>query len=163
VFHRPDWRESLHRPDQRFEAGDDVEQFLVDAALAQTMECPVEVLQQFVDVLVRALDRPPGGSRSRSRGIRRTADSLSCHAIRALWLVREELPEMQLPDPRVMGFEGLPCRKCGNRARCFWPCSFPFRRVSGRSRDRPPDSGLHVRSIAAVYSPRRAARLHLAR
>ena len=30
---------------QRFEAGDDVEQFLIDATLAQTMKCPVEVLQ----------------------------------------------------------------------------------------------------------------------
>jgi transposase len=42
---------------QRFEAGDDVEQFLVDAILAQTMKCPVEVLQQFVDVFVGALHR----------------------------------------------------------------------------------------------------------
>ena len=42
---------------QRFEAGDDVEQLLVDAALAQTMECAVEVLQQVVDVLVGALHR----------------------------------------------------------------------------------------------------------
>jgi len=42
---------------QRFEAGDDVEQFLVDATLAQTMECPVEVLQQFIDVFVGALHR----------------------------------------------------------------------------------------------------------
>jgi len=42
---------------QRFEAGDDVEQFLVDATLAQTMECPVEVLQRFVDVFVGALHR----------------------------------------------------------------------------------------------------------
>jgi hypothetical protein len=45
------------RTAQRFEAGDDVEQFLVDATLAQTMECPVEVLQQFVDVFVGALHR----------------------------------------------------------------------------------------------------------
>ena len=29
---------------QRFEAGDNIEQFLVDATLAQTMECPIEVL-----------------------------------------------------------------------------------------------------------------------
>jgi len=42
---------------QRFEAGHDVEQFLVDATLAQTMECPVDVLQQFVDVFVGALHR----------------------------------------------------------------------------------------------------------
>src|ERR1700694_3697641 len=42
---------------QRFEAGDDVEQFLVDATLARTVECRVEVLQQFVDVLVGALHR----------------------------------------------------------------------------------------------------------
>src|ERR1019366_1003853 len=42
---------------QRFEAGDDVEQFLVDSALAQPMECPVEILQQFVDVFVGALHR----------------------------------------------------------------------------------------------------------
>jgi len=40
---------------ERFEAGDDVEQLLVDAALAQAMECPVEVLQQFVDVFFGAL------------------------------------------------------------------------------------------------------------
>src|ERR1035438_10076504 len=42
---------------QRFEAGNDVEQFLVDAILAQTMKCPVEVLQRFVDVFVGALHR----------------------------------------------------------------------------------------------------------
>ena len=42
---------------QRFEAGDDIEQFLVDTILAQTMKCPVEVLQQFVDVFVGALHR----------------------------------------------------------------------------------------------------------
>jgi len=42
---------------KRFEAGDDVEQFLVDATLAQTMECPVEVLQQFIDVFVGSLHR----------------------------------------------------------------------------------------------------------
>ena len=40
---------------QRFEAGDDVEQLLVDATLAQTMECPVEIVQQFVDVFFGAL------------------------------------------------------------------------------------------------------------
>ena len=45
VSHCLDWRESLPRSDQRFEAGDHIEQFLVDATLAQTMECPVEVLQ----------------------------------------------------------------------------------------------------------------------
>jgi hypothetical protein len=42
---------------QRFEAGDDVEQFLVDAILAQTMKCPSDVFQQFVDVFVGALHR----------------------------------------------------------------------------------------------------------
>ena len=42
---------------QRFESGDDIEQFLVDATLAQTMKCPVEILQQFVDVFVGALHR----------------------------------------------------------------------------------------------------------
>ena len=42
---------------QRLEAGDDVEQFLVDATLAQTMKVPIEILQQFFDVLVGALHR----------------------------------------------------------------------------------------------------------
>jgi hypothetical protein len=42
---------------QRLEAGDHVEQFLVDATLAQTVECAVEILQQFVDVLVGAFHR----------------------------------------------------------------------------------------------------------
>ena len=42
---------------QSLEAGDDVEQFLVDATLAQATECTVEVLQQFVDVFVGALHR----------------------------------------------------------------------------------------------------------
>src|ERR1035441_10108189 len=41
----------------RTSTGDDVEQFLVDSILTRTMECPVEVLQQFVDVLVGALHR----------------------------------------------------------------------------------------------------------
>ena len=49
------WSALLAR--QRFEAGNDVEQFLVDASLAQTMECPGEVLQQFVDIFVSALHR----------------------------------------------------------------------------------------------------------
>jgi hypothetical protein len=40
---------------QRFEARNDVEQFLVDAALTQAMEVAVEVLQQFIDVLIGAL------------------------------------------------------------------------------------------------------------
>ena len=38
-------REAMSVIGQRFEAGDDVEHFLIDATLAQTMECPVEVLQ----------------------------------------------------------------------------------------------------------------------
>ena len=40
---------------QRFKARDDVKQFLVDAALAQTMELPIEALQQFVDIFVGTL------------------------------------------------------------------------------------------------------------
>ena len=48
---------SFLRYAQRFKAGNDVEQFLVDAALAQAMKCPVELLQQFIDVLVGALHR----------------------------------------------------------------------------------------------------------
>ena len=39
------------RPYQRLEAGDDVEQLSVDAALAQAMEGSVEAVQQIVDVL----------------------------------------------------------------------------------------------------------------
>jgi hypothetical protein len=42
---------------QRFEAGDDIEQLLVDAALAHAMEGPVEVRQQLIDVLVGSLHR----------------------------------------------------------------------------------------------------------
>jgi hypothetical protein len=49
------WSALLAR--QRFEAGNDVEQFLIDASLAQTMECPGKVLQQFVDVSVGTLHR----------------------------------------------------------------------------------------------------------
>ena len=30
---------------QRFEAGDDIEEFLIDTILAQTMKCPVKILQ----------------------------------------------------------------------------------------------------------------------
>ena len=39
---------------QRFEAGDHVEKFLVDATLTQLVECAVEILQQFVDVFIGA-------------------------------------------------------------------------------------------------------------
>lgn len=39
------------------EAGDHVEEFLVNSALTQAMEVAVEVLQQFVNVAVRALHR----------------------------------------------------------------------------------------------------------
>ena len=42
---------------QRFETGDNVEQFLVDATLAKTMECPIVFLQQFIDVFVGAFHR----------------------------------------------------------------------------------------------------------
>ena len=42
---------------QRLEARDDVEQLLVDAALAQAMEGPVEIFQQIVDVHFGALHR----------------------------------------------------------------------------------------------------------
>ena len=42
---------------QCFEARDDIEQFFVDTTLAQTMECPVEVLQQFINIFVGALHR----------------------------------------------------------------------------------------------------------
>ena len=38
-------------------------------------------------------------------------DGLGCHSLPALWIVCEELSKMQLPDLRVMGFEGLPCRE----------------------------------------------------
>jgi hypothetical protein len=37
-----------------FKDGDDVEQLLVAATLVQRVECPVEVLQQFVEVFVGA-------------------------------------------------------------------------------------------------------------
>src|ERR1017187_2085010 len=42
---------------QRLEAGNHVEQFLVDAALAQTVKGAVERLQQVIDVFVGALHR----------------------------------------------------------------------------------------------------------
>ena len=42
---------------QHLEAGGDIEKPLIDSTLAQTLECPVEVLQQFVDVSVGALNR----------------------------------------------------------------------------------------------------------
>ena len=38
-----------------FESGGDIKQLLVDAALAHTMECPVEVFQRFVDIFFGAL------------------------------------------------------------------------------------------------------------
>jgi len=41
------------------------------------------------------------------------ADGVSRHALPARWIVREELSKMQLPDFRVMGFEGVPCNKFG--------------------------------------------------
>ena len=44
-------------PAQRLEARDDVEQFFVDAALAQLMEGGLQILKQLVDVPVRALHR----------------------------------------------------------------------------------------------------------
>jgi hypothetical protein len=44
-------------PGQGFESRSDIEQFLVDAALAQAVEGTVEVGQQFVDILVGALPR----------------------------------------------------------------------------------------------------------
>jgi hypothetical protein len=47
------------------------------------------------------------------RIVKVNADSLSCQALTALWIVREELPKMKLPDFRVMGFEGLPGREFG--------------------------------------------------
>jgi len=40
---------------ERFKAGDYIEQFLVDAALAQLMEGPVKLLEQIVDILIGAL------------------------------------------------------------------------------------------------------------
>lgn len=54
---RPNRCTSFFLNTQRLEAGDNVEQFLVDPTLAQTMECPVEVLQQFIDVLIGTLHR----------------------------------------------------------------------------------------------------------
>jgi hypothetical protein len=39
---------------QRLETGDHVEQFLVNAALTQAVECAVEIFQQFINVLVGA-------------------------------------------------------------------------------------------------------------
>jgi hypothetical protein len=36
---------------QRFEAGDNVEEFFVNATLVQSMKTPVEVHQQFVNIL----------------------------------------------------------------------------------------------------------------
>lgn len=38
------------------------------------------------------------------------ADGLDRHTLPASGVVREELPEVQLPDLRVMGVEGLPRR-----------------------------------------------------
>ena len=46
------------------------------------------------------------------------ADGLDRHPLPALGVVREELPEMQLADLRVMGFEGLPRRACGELCDC---------------------------------------------
>jgi len=42
---------------QGFETGNDIEQFFVDAILTYTMKCPVEILQQLVDILFGALHR----------------------------------------------------------------------------------------------------------
>ena len=44
-------------PCQRFKTGDDVEQFLVDATLMQSVKRAVEIFQQFVDVLIGAFHR----------------------------------------------------------------------------------------------------------
>lgn len=44
-------------PAQRLEAGDHVEQFLVDAALTQAVKGAAQILQQFVDVLVGPFHR----------------------------------------------------------------------------------------------------------
>ncbi len=71
------------------------------------------------------------------------ADGLSRQALPALRIGGEELPKMRLPHFPVMGFEGLP----------------------GREFREPREACRHaaVLSIAASYSPRRAAQLHLAR
>ena len=42
---------------ERFKSGNDVEQFLVNAALTQLVESAVEILQQFVDIFFGALHR----------------------------------------------------------------------------------------------------------
>ena len=47
----------LPRYNQRFEARDHVEQFLVDATLAQLVETAVKLLQQIADVFVSAFHR----------------------------------------------------------------------------------------------------------
>jgi len=44
----------LPRTAQRLEARDHIEKFLVDATLPQSVECAVEILQQFIDVSFRA-------------------------------------------------------------------------------------------------------------
>jgi hypothetical protein len=44
------WGGSARFARQRLEAGDDVEQFLVDTALTQAVKRPVQVLQQLVDI-----------------------------------------------------------------------------------------------------------------
>ena len=55
---------------QRFEAGNHIEQLLVDAALAQTVEGPVEILQQFVDVLLSPLHRREAAGVLARQGLR---------------------------------------------------------------------------------------------
>ena len=51
-FPFPGPKRSSLRLYQRLEARDDVEQFLVDVTLTQTVECAVEILKQFVDVSI---------------------------------------------------------------------------------------------------------------
>jgi len=98
-------------------------------------------------------------------------DSLGRHSFPALSIVREELAKMKLPNLRVMGFEGLPCRKLGERAGYLFPCSSLFHRriviAHGGASRLPPGSmiksllcRLHVGLLA---SPNLQSRCWIAR
>ena len=65
--------------------------------------------------LLRQLQQEPEGFVGDAvlRIVKVDADGLRGHALSALWIVREELPQMKLPDSPVMGFEGLPCGEGG--------------------------------------------------
>ena len=55
-------------------------------------------------------------------------DSLCRQPLAALWVVGEELPEMHIPDLRMVSCERLPRRALGQCLAAWrsWLCSFPF-------------------------------------